>query len=125
MPLTAELAMMAATMAAEGCLLNMPRKIGFEILIFPQRVSIALRPCPPKPSSLACAFYLYPRFSVSHDRSLSPVTPGRFNSRATGEYSTLVYVYVVYIYSTSELNTDVAIVTLTSLIVLNFYVMCT
>lgn len=34
---------MAATMAeaaaAEGCLLNMPRKIGFEILIFPRRVS--------------------------------------------------------------------------------------
>jgi len=46
---------------AEGCLLNMPRKIGFEILIFPRRVSTV-----PTPLSLylltPSRSFFYPRF---------------------------------------------------------------
>lgn len=71
---------MAFTMAAEGCLLNMPRKIGFEILIFPRRFyRFSLPPLPPSPPPspsfllTSSRFPLYPRFSVSLDRSFTVV----------------------------------------------------
>lgn len=47
----------AAAVAAEGCLLNMPRKIGFEILIFPRHVST---PFPRSPSRVLPFIHRFP-----------------------------------------------------------------
>jgi len=106
---------MAATMAAaaEGCLLNMPRKIGFEILIFPRRV-----PTVPAPSA-SPSFCSPPRvlFFIHGSSSrpmVQPSFPEWFRSRKKN------------IHSIPRLNTNVAIVKGTAragLIVLNFYVM--
>lgn len=52
-----------AAAAAEGCLLNMPRKIGFEILIFPRRVSTI--PAPPLPLPLPLPAHPLAFFSLS------------------------------------------------------------